>query len=136
MSDAVSTNSLAIADKPLFATTRFGGFSGAALSGVTILACAYLLMTGSTMVTKGALIAALLFNALSLVYSYSYFMRGRRVENRTSSALILFVIAVASAVGVAIVSAKFAHLMIPMMIYAAAYLLASSSFVWDLSDDR
>ena len=136
MSDSVSTTFDAGSGKPMFATTKFGGYAGVVLASLTILFSAYSLMVGVTGIGKGAVTFSLLFNGIFLAYAYFYFMGGRKLENRTSGGLVLFVVACASGLGVAIVSGKNASYMLPAAIYAGAYLLAWASFIWDLSDDR
>lgn len=121
--------------RPMFTATRFGGVLACLLAGFSIVGASAFLLSGAPAAVKGILTAGILFNAGVLAFAASYFMRGRKIEHRTTAALILFVICFASAIGTIIVSSKGG----PALYVAAhclANLIAFSAFVWDLSDDH
>jgi hypothetical protein len=123
------------AGRPMFTSTRFGGVLACLLSGFSIVGAAAFLAMGAPAAVKGILIAGMLFNLGALGFAGAYFLKGRTIEHRTTSALILFVICFASAIGTIILANKGGPAFY-VALHCLANFVAFAAFVWDLGDDR
>jgi hypothetical protein len=134
MTDAVESISHTAA-RPMFTSTRFGGVLACLLAGFSIVGASVFLLAGAPAAVKGILIVGILFNAGVLGFAGAYFLKGRNLDNRTTAALILFVICFASAIGTVIVANKGGPALF-VALHGLSNLVAFSAFVWDLEDDR
>ena len=134
MTNAVESFSQTAA-RPMFTSTRFGGVLACLLAGFSIVGAAAFLAMGAPAAVKGILIAGMLFNLGALGFAGAYFLRGRNLEHRTTSALILFVICFASAIGTIILANKGGPAFY-VALHCLANFVAFAAFVWDLGDDR
>lgn len=134
MTNAIESLSQSTA-RPMFTSTRFGGVFACLLSGFSIVGAAVFLLTGAPAAVKGILIAGILFNAVALGFAGAYFLKGRNLDHRTTSALVLFVICFASAIGTIILANKGGPAFY-VALHCLANFVAFAAFVWDLDDDR
>ncbi len=134
MTDSVESFSHTAA-RPMFTSTRFGGVLACLLAGFSIVGATAFLLAGAPASVKGILIVGIMFNVGALGFAGAYFLRGRNLDNRTTAALILFVICFASAIGTIIVANKGGPAFF-VALHCLANLVAFSAFVWDLEDDR
>ncbi len=134
MTNAVESFSQTAA-RPMFTSTRFGGVLACLLAGFSIVGAAAFLAMGAPAAVKGILITGMLFNLGALGFAGAYFLRGRNLEHRTTSALILFVICFASAIGTIILANKGGPAFY-VALHCLANFVAFAAFVWDLGDDR
>ena len=134
MTNAVESFSQTAA-RPMFTSTRFGGVLACLLAGFSIVGAAAFLAVGAPAAVKGILIAGMLFNLGALGFAGAYFLKGRNIEHRTTSALILFVICFASAIGTIILANKGGPAFY-VALHCLANFVAFAAFVWDLGDDR